>query len=343
MIRTLLAVGALAASIAASRPADARELTIAMRGDLIEPVREALIKPFTEATGVKVVIIDARIELDTLHSHAAATDDGWDVVLVSPALAQTGCDTGLVEKLDWAAIGGRDHYQALGSGDCAVGGVLDAVALSWDRDKFPAAPTWADFWDIAKYPGKRGLRRGAEGTLEIALLADGVAPGDVYRLLRTSDGVERAFRKLDQLKPYLSFWQSAAEGPKALGAGDVLMTSAEVARVAAADHDEHRNFGLQWNGALLRVESWAITKGSPNTAAAIRLLSFVGDPKLGARLALVGLGGLAKGSGDGLPPDLAAFSPGLAANQSAALVVDAQFWRENADKLAPRFDAWLAR
>jgi putative spermidine/putrescine transport system substrate-binding protein len=343
MKRTLLAAGALCLSMAGVPAAQARELTIALRGDLIEPVREALIKPFTEATGVKVVIVDAKVELDTLHSHAGPTDDGWDVVMVSPALGQTGCDTGLLEKLDWGAIGGRDHYQALGAGDCDVGAVVDAVALSWDRDKFPATPTWADFWDIAKYPGKRGLRRQPEGTLEIALLADGVAPGEVYRTLRGSDGVERAFRKLDQLKPYLAFWQAAADGPKALGAGDVLMTSAEVARVVAADRNEHRNFGLQWNGALLRVEDWAITKSSPNAADALKLLAFLGDPKLGARLALAGLGGLAKGSGDGLPPDLAATSPGVAANQASTLVIDSQFWRENADKLAPRFDAWLAR
>jgi putative spermidine/putrescine transport system substrate-binding protein len=155
--------------------------------------------------------------------------------------------------------------------------------------------------------------------------------------------VERAFRKLDQLKPYLSFWQAAADGPKALGAGDVLMTSADVTEIVAADQGQHRNVGLQWNGALLNVEAWAIAKASPNRDAAVKLLSFAGDPKLGAKLALVGLGGLVKGSGDNLPPDLAALSPATPANQSAALVIDAQFWRENADKLAPRFEAWMAR
>jgi putative spermidine/putrescine transport system substrate-binding protein len=343
MIRTLLAAGALAASIAVITPAYARDLTIALPGDLVEPLREALIKPFSDATGVKVAVVEASVDLDALHTHAAAVESGWDLVLLGPALAQTGCDTQLLEKLDWAAIGGKDRYQSLGQTDCSVGAVLNAVALSWDRDKFPASPTWADFWDIAKYPGKRGLRRSAEGTLEIALLADGVAPGDIYRTLRSNDGVERAFRKLDQLKPYLAFWQAGADGPKALGAGDVLMTSADVTEIVAADHDRHRNFGLQWSGALLNVEAWAITKASPNLAAAVKLLSFAGDPKLGARLALFGLGGLVKGSGDNLPPELAAISPAVPANQSAALVVDAQFWRENGDKLAPRFDAWMAR
>jgi len=343
MSRTLLVVGALAASLAVMSPAKARDLTIALRGDLVEPVREALIKPFTEATGIPVAIIEASVGLDALKAHGAGADDGWDLVMAEPPLMQAGCDQGLLNKLDWDAIGGKDHYQTLGAGDCFVGALLDATALTWDRDKFPALPTWADFWDIAKYPGKRGLRRGARGTLEIALMADGVAPGDIYRTLRGSDGVERAFRKLDQLKPYLSFWQASGEGPKSLGAGDVLMTSGLVTRVVAIDRDEHRNFGVQWNGALLRVESWAVVKDSPNAAAAVKLLAFAGDARMARSLAAIGLGGLMKGSGDGLPPELAAICPAVTANQSAALMIDAQFWRDDGEKLAARFDAWMKR
>ena len=103
--------------------------------------------------------------------------------------------------------------------------------LAWDRDKFLRTPTWADFWDVAKYPGKRGLRNGVRGNLEIALMADGVAPGDVYKVLATSDGVDRAFRKLDQLKPYIVWWQTDAEAARILGSGDVLMTSAPCAAI----------------------------------------------------------------------------------------------------------------
>jgi putative spermidine/putrescine transport system substrate-binding protein len=343
MTRTLLAVGALAASIAARCPAEARELTIAVRGELVEQVREALVKPFAETSGVPVTVVDATVDVADLKAHPAAADDGWDLVITNSAVSGAACDQKLVEKLDWQAIGGKDHYQPLGEGDCSVGAVLDAVTLTWDRDKFPASPTWADFWDIAKYPGKRGLRQGAKGNLEIALMADGVAPGDVYRTLKSADGVERAFRKLDQLKPYLSFWAMSGEGPKSLGAGDVLMTSALVNRVVAADKENHRNFAVQWTGAVLRVEAWAMLKASPNAAAATKFLAFVGDPKVAARLAPIGLGGMAKGSADGLPPDEAAFSPAVTANQSAALILDPQFWRDDGGKLAARFDAWMKR
>ena len=112
----------------------------------------------------------------------------------------TGCSEGLFEKLDWSAIGGKDHYLPQAVSDCGVGAGLASLVLAWDRDKFPATPGWADFWDVAKYPGKRGLHRGVRGNLEFALFADGVSPADVYKVLATSEGVDRAFRRLDQLK-----------------------------------------------------------------------------------------------------------------------------------------------
>ena len=128
----------------------------------------------------------------------------------------TGCDEGLFEKLDWSAIGGKDHYLPQAVSDCGVGAGVASLVLAWDRDKFPATPTWADFWDVAKYPGKRGLHNGVRGNLEFALIADGVAPGDVYKVLATSDGVDRAFRKLDQLKPYIVWWHDDAEAARIL-------------------------------------------------------------------------------------------------------------------------------
>ncbi len=92
-----------------------------------------------------------------------------------------GCGEGLFEKLDWSAIGGKEHYLPQAVSDCGLGAVIATTVLAWDKDKLPVAPSWSDFWDVAKYPGKRGLHKGVRGNLEFALMADGVAPGDVYR------------------------------------------------------------------------------------------------------------------------------------------------------------------
>src|SRR6185437_12414798 len=239
-------------------------------------------------------------------------------------------------KLDWSAIGGKDHYLPPGVNDCGVGTSMYSTVLAWDRDKFPVTPSWADFWDVAKYPGKRGLRNGVRGNLEFALLADGVATGDVYKTLSTSEGVDRAFRKLDQLKPYIVWWQQEADAARILGSGDVLMTSASSARIATANRSDHRNFGVQWNTALYEVMSWAILKGSPNVRQAQQFLYFVGTPAIEARMMRIsGDAGLAKGMNEGLAPDLLALSASNPANLATSLRIDAAFWRDNLSKLKP--------
>ena len=165
-----------------------------------------------------------------------------------------------------------------------MGAVIVDTVLAWDKDKLPVAPTWSDFWDVAKYPGKRGLRKGVRGNLEFALMADGVAPADVYKTLSTSDGVDRAFRKLDQLKPYIQWWSAETEAAHILASGDVLMTSAPSGQIATAAEQEHRNFGLQFGASLFELQSWAIMKGSPSLRMAQQFLYFTGMPAVEQRL-----------------------------------------------------------
>ena len=339
--RTLLVAAALFAACHAA--VLARDLTVVARGKTaLDAVVQGIGSPFTAATGIPVQFEGWDGGLDTLRNHLKAPDNIWDLVEVNGDELATGCAEGLFEKLDWSAIGGKDHYLAQGVSDCGVGAVLSTQVLAWDRDKLPTAPSWADFWDVAKYPGKRGLFKGVRGNLEFALIADGVSPPDVYKVLATSEGMDRAFRKLDQLKPYIVWWQTGAEAAHILSSGDVLMTTAPSGRIVVANRVEHRNFGIQWNAGLDQVKSWAVPKGSPNLRQAEQFLYFAGMPAVEARLFdSTGIAGLAKGSDDGLPPALQALSPTAPANLNVAVRLDAAFWHDNLAKLRQRFDTWL--
>jgi putative spermidine/putrescine transport system substrate-binding protein len=339
--RTLLVAVALFA--ACSAPALARDLTVVARGEMApNAIRRVVAAPFTAATDIPVQVESWDGGMDALRAQLKAPDAPWDLVEVNPEELATGCSENLFEKLDWSAIGGKDHYLPHGVSDCGVGSVLTTLVLAWDRDKFPAAPVWADFWDVAKYPGKRGLYKGVRGNLEFALIADGVAPADVYKVLATSDGVDRAFRKLDQLKPYIVWWQTGADAAHILSSGDVLMTTAPSGQIVMANRADHRNFGIQWNAGLYQVESWAITKGSPNLRQAQQFLYFAGMPAVQARLfETAGIAGLAKGATDGLPPEVQALAPTTPANLNAAVRLDTGFWHDNLAKLQQRFDTWL--
>ena len=344
LARTLLAAAAIAAPVlvSASALASPNDLTIVTRGESLQrAVQSAYAQPFTADTGVAIRQQTWDGGIDTLRSKAKATEDPWDVVMVDADELSSGCGDGLFEKLDWSAIGGKEHYAPQAVSDCGLGAVIVSVVLAWDKDKLPIAATWSDFWDVAKYPGKRGLRKGVRGNLEIALMADGVAPGDVYKTLSSADGVDRAFRRLDQLKPYIEWWSTETEAAHILALGDVLMTSAPSGQIAVMAEQGHKNFGMQFSASLYELESWVIMKGSRSLRSAQQFLYFTGMPAVEVRLLQQsGDAGLAKGLNDGLPPDLAAISPGSGANLSAGLKMDTGFWHDNLPKLQQRFEAW---
>ena len=341
LVRLVLAAAVIFAATAT--PLFARDLAIVSRGDgLLTALQEVYVQPFTMATEIPVIQESWEGGLDTLRTRVKTPDNGWDIVQVDPDELATGCSEGIFEKLDWPAVGGKEHYAPMAVSDCGVGAVLANVVLAWDKEKFPATPNWADFWDVAKYPGKRGLAKGLRTTLEIALMADGVAPGDVYKTLGSAEGVDRAFRKLDQLIPYIAWWQTEADAARILASGDVLMTTAPSGRVVTANRMDKRKLGIQFAASLYEVQSWAVLKGSPNLRQAQQFLYFAGTPAIAVRLLrLSGDAGLAKGINEGLTPELLAISPTAQPNLSVALRIDAGFWRDNAARLKPRFDAWL--
>jgi putative spermidine/putrescine transport system substrate-binding protein len=330
-------------ALLAAWPANSYALTIVTRDEAAQAViGDAYAPPFTAATQIPVHQDNWDGVMDTLHPKA--TEGGWDLVQVNADELAAGCGDGTFEKLDWSTIGGKDHYVSMAVSDCGIGMILSNVVLAWDRDKFQATPTWADFWDVAKIPGKRGLAKSVRGALEFALLADGVATGDIYKTLASSDGVDRAFHKLDQLKPYIVWWQTPAEAARILGSGDVLMTATPSDVIVMANRNDKRNFGIQFAGSLYEPRSFAILKGAPNLHEAQQFLYISGAPSLQARLFHVsGDVGLAKGANDWLSPDQQALSPTFPANAGTALRIDNGFWHDNLAKLRTRFEAWLAQ
>src|SRR5207249_4242179 len=112
----------------------------------------------------------------------------WDVVEVRSSDMARGCDEGLFERLDYAKIGNKADYLPVAITDCGLGLFVWSTVIAYDGNRLKDGPkNWADFFDTKKFPGKRGLRKGARDNLEFALMADGVKPADVYKLLRTKE------------------------------------------------------------------------------------------------------------------------------------------------------------
>lgn len=308
--------------------------------------RQAYWTAFAQKNGVQLKEDTWNGGIGVLRTKArGGADPGWDVIQVETEELILGCEEGIFEKLDWDALGGRDAFLPQTVQDCGVGAMVWSYLIGWDGDRLRNAPrSWTDFWDMQRAPGKRGMRKTPKYTLEIALLADGVAPADVYRLLGTEEGVERAFRKLDQIKPSIVWWQSVSQVVDLLASGEVAMSVTSPGRLLVANRTENKHFGVLWRGNLQAVDWWAVLKGGPHKQRAMSLVQFMTRPENQSRLPnFIPTGVSNKAALALVDPARNAETPLDPANMQDALEIDAKFWVEHADQLTQRFNAWLAR
>lgn len=334
-------VGCMAFGALANRP-----LTVVSWGGAYQDAQKKVyFEPF-KATGVDMIDESWDGGVGVLRSKVqGGADSGWDVVQVESEELEIGCEEGMFQPLDWSRIGGKDRYLSAAQHECGVGTIMWNFVLAYDKDKLKSAPaSWADFFDTAKFPGKRGLRQGAKSNLEIALMADGVAPADVYKVLATPEGIDRAFKKLDAIKGNVVWWKSGAQAPQLLASGEVVMTSAYNGRIDAANINDKRNFGIQWNGTIYTLDSWVILKTSPNVDAAYKFLDFVGQAEYQAKLPqYIAYGVTNAKAGPLIDPKRLADLPTHHDNIKNGVQISDKFWIENIDRLTERFNTWAAQ
>ena len=311
---------------------------------------EGHLKPFTEKTGIATMMVDSENPATPIKAMVEAGNVTVDVASLEYADAIRLCDEGVLEPIDVAALpAGADGTPAAEDflpgavTDCGVSTDIWATVFAYDTTKFPEGPTTAaDFFDLEKFPGKRGLRKGAKYTLEFALLADGVPASDVYKVLGTKAGVDRAFKKLDQLKPNIQWWEAGAQPPQFLASGDVVMSSAYNGRIDAAQK-EGKNLKVVWNGSIYDVDSWAIPKGA-KVKEAMKFINFASKPENQKNYsAHIAYGPTNLKTVKQMDAKLVANLPTAPANLKGALALDVPFWVEHGEDLEERFNAWAAR
>ncbi|MBF7957778.1 ABC transporter substrate-binding protein [Rahnella victoriana] len=325
--------------------AQAESLTVISFGGLNKDAQDkAFYKPFAATGKGTIEPGEYNGEMARIRAMVETKQVGWDVVEVeSPELIR-GCDEGLFEPLDWSKLGDKTQYVPGAVTECGAGIFLWSTVLTYDASKLKKAPTsWADFWDVKDFPGKRALRKSAKFTLEIALLADGVKREDIYKVLATPAGVERAFKKLDQIKPNIQWWESGAQPLQWLVSGDVVMTSAYNGRVSAAQGEGH-DFKMVWDNSLYDLDSWAIVKGSRHKDLAEQFIAFANKPENQKVFAeTIPYGPTEKSVTGMIDPKYAQNLPTAEKNLAGALQVDTHFWIEHGEDLEQRFNAWAAK
>ncbi len=319
---------------------------------------EAYGKPFTKETGIKVNWIDADNPATPIKAQVEAGNVSVDVADVERSDAIRLCDEGLLEEIDHSMLppapDGTPAEKDFIPGaltDCGVANIVWSTVVAYNKDNVNGEPTSiADFFDTKKFPGKRGLRKSAKANLEMALEADGVPADQVYAVLSTPEGVDRAFRKLDTIKDDIVWWEAGAQPPQLLADGEVVMSTAYNGRIFNAAVAEGQPLKILWDGQILDFDFFVIPKGAPHKDNALKFVAFATDTKrLADQASWISYGPARKSSSalvgkfmDG-KTDMGPHMPTAPENMKNALVNDYEFWVDHDAELNERFNAWLAQ
>jgi len=318
----------------------------------------ALLLPFADRSGTNARIAEYDGGVVDLARQVRTRKFDWDVVDLELPDAVSACAQGLLEPINAASLpAGPDgtpaarDFVANAIGPCWVGSVVYSQVIAFDPHRFTGAQpsTLADFFDLAKYPGPRVLRRSSgKLNLEMALLADGVAPADVYATLSTPQGVARALAKLDTIKGVL-VWSSAGDPPAAMLAGGraAFATILNGDIFDAATHGD--KLGVIWDRQLTELDVFGIPKGDPKRALAMDFIRFATQARNLAGVASWVPYGPARASA--LPhvtdnPDLkiamTPFEPTTPSHFATAFSVDDRWWQMHGGDVEMRWQMWLA-
>lgn len=335
------------------------ELTVISWGGAYEKSQiEAYNKPFTASTGIPVRMIAADNPASPIKSMVESGNVTVDVADLEYTDAIRLCDEGLLEVIDPASLpaapDGTPATEDFLEGaltDCAVASMVFSTVYGYDSSRFgdQKPTTIADFFDLEKFPGKRGMRKDPKANLEMALMADGVPAAGVYETLATEEGLDRAFAMLDKIKAQTIWWEAGAQPPQLLADGEVAMTTAYNGRLFSAVLTEGKPFTTVWDGQVYEYELFAIPKGAPNKEQALEYIKFAtGTQRLADQTKWISYGPARKSSLPlvGLFEDgkttMSSHMPTAEGNLKNALRQSFEFWVDRDIEISERFNTWLA-
>ena len=342
MVSTVAAAAALLAGAA-----HAAELNFASWGGAYQgAIREAWLKPFAKDSGVKVTE-DTDPQVAKIRAMIDTKTVNWDVVTENSARLTRGIKLGVFEKITPEMVD-QKHVIRGARNDYGVPSEIFSTVVGFSSKTFPTGKpqpsTFADFWDVAKFPGKRTLQDDPATVIEAALIADGVAPADVYKVLATPAGVDRAMKQIEKIKPSVAmWWKNGAEPVNALGSGEVVMALGWNGRFQAGI-DSGLPIQMGWGNAVAQVGYFALVKGAPHRDEALKLLNYIIQPKNQAEFSKH----IAYG-----PTTEAAFAlidearkqrlPSTPERLKSALFLDSEFWEKQGPAIVERYNQIRAR
>lgn len=339
--RRMIAAAALATPLI--RIARAQNVTITVNGSggsLARTIERLYEKPFTAQTGIGIRAT-APVSLAKLKAMVETGNMEWDLTEMGAADMVEAIRNNWLTEIDWSVVDPDRKLPEIARQKFGMVTSTFSTVMAYRTDKFRgrAPNSWGDFWDVRAFPGPRTLQDSPMHNLEFALIADGADKDKLYPL-----DVDRAFRKLDQIKPHVAtWWTTGAQQVQLLLDGEAVMGTVWNGRVTPLKK-EGKPVEISWGGGALQLSYWAVPKGAKNPREAMRYMMTRLDPEKGAEFVREApYPGFIPGLIERLPPDVARQLPIHPDNLAAQYQFSADFWSEHRAKLTERWAAWLLR
>ena len=321
--------------------AQSKEVVVASwGGSYQDALKKAWFQPFEKETGIKVTDVSP-VNYGKMATMVETKNVEWDVVDVGSSFVATGIGKNLFHPLNFSVIDKQGLIQE-SVNDFAVGIEYFSTVLAYSTKRYAAGgpASWADFWNVTKYPGVRAMRKISYTTCEQALMADGVPPAKMYPI-----DVERAFRSLEKIKPQVKVWWTQGAQPiQLLTDGEVDLTPAWSPRLEVAKK-EGAKVDYVWDQGILHSSSFVVPRGARNAENAMRLIAYSASPRAQARLTDYSLNGPANSKAyEFIKPEVARLLPTSPDNKAKQVVLaEFDWWGKNFDAVEKRLQEWVAR
>jgi putative spermidine/putrescine transport system substrate-binding protein len=337
LLATLTGIGA-SPSKAAERPITA----FVFGGAWKKAMAAAFGDPFTQKTGIPITYQEpySWAKVRAMHEANAQQIDvlsggGAEIVLASRQ--------NMITPIDWSIVDRSVLSERQLRRPNVIGGYTLSMVVCYNKKKWPGdhhPKSWADFWDVAKFPGRRAVRRTPPvWTVDAALKADGVKDSEFYPI-----NLDRAFRSLDRIKPHVkAWWSDNAQAQQLMEQEEVDLITMMNGR-ATESINNGAPFEIVWNEGISEGDSngWLAPIGCPNRLGAMKFLDFVGRPEPQAAFArLLFYAPLNPRAYDLLEPSIARQLPTYPDNERVAHVMDSEWWADNLSQVQRRFERWL--
>jgi len=344
-------LGLIAIAFTASSYADIT--FVSWGGAYTNSQQKAYIDTWSKGSGVTVESYNGG--LGEIKAQVEAGNVTWDVVDVLPDQAITGCDEGLFAKVDQSSF--INDMVVPPVSDCVVPQIFWAYTAFYSKSAFPGKKpkTIKDFFNVKKFPGKRGIHTWANALIEMALVADGVKAKNVYKVMSTPEGIDRAFAKLDEIKDHVVFWSAGSKPLELVSSGEVVMAIAYNGRIGAAILSEGKDFEYIWDGTVLEQEYLVAIKGG-NEAEALEFMAHASSAVSNAEQAKYipygpmrksSIGIIKKGEPwfitDAGNIDIMPHMPTDPKVLKRAVIADPYWWADNGAEVSERFGAWKGK